>query len=157
MDDEARIQKILGSLSGVGDELVDNFEKFIKQYKTFHDFEHFDLQKSEQTIIKTLQDRKKDIDAYWVRNARQDVPKSEVKRFLSAMNFAWDEPTVLFYFLNVTPIYYTLLALREGRREARSDQGPVHPGPLPNPGAAVLLHPRPKPQQAAEQQRRRHL
>ncbi|KAM3132664.1 hypothetical protein pb186bvf_015209 [Paramecium bursaria] len=97
--DQRKISQIINSLHGKGNALIDSFQQAIGNFKSFSDYPTFDFQQCDNMVRKQLLTNAVKIREYWKIHHQSDkITKNDMKKFLQAFQFKWDDPTQLFYF-----------------------------------------------------------
>ncbi|CAD8114351.1 unnamed protein product [Paramecium sonneborni] len=101
--DENKIQLILNSLTGQGNQLVENLKSLIGNYKTFMNFPTFDFEQAQTKMKNQLKQNEKKIQEFWNKQKVKGdvVSKSDVRKMLNSLSLNWQEPENLFYFLQL--------------------------------------------------------
>ncbi|CAD8089282.1 unnamed protein product [Paramecium primaurelia] len=101
--DDIKVQSILNSLTGHGNQLVENLKSMIGNYKTFMNFPTFDFELAQTKMKAQLKQNKKKIQEFWNKQKIKGdvVTKSDVRKMLNSLQLNWQEPENLFYFLQL--------------------------------------------------------
>ncbi|CAD8189296.1 unnamed protein product [Paramecium pentaurelia] len=101
--DGNKVQSILNSLNGHGNQLVENLKSLIGNYKTFMNFPTFDFEQAQTKMKTQLKQNEKKIQEFWNKQKIKGdvVTKSDVRKMLNSLSLNWQEPENLFYFLQL--------------------------------------------------------
>ncbi|CAK92079.1 unnamed protein product (macronuclear) [Paramecium tetraurelia] len=101
--DESKVQSILNSLSGHGNQLVENLKSLVGNFKTFMNFPTFDFEQAQTKMKTQLKQNEKKIQDFWNKQKIKGdvVSKSDVRKMLNSLSLNWQEPENLFYFLQL--------------------------------------------------------
>ncbi|CAD8191275.1 unnamed protein product [Paramecium octaurelia] len=101
--DENKVQSILNSLSGHGNQLVENLKSLVGNFKTFMNFPTFDFEQAQTKMKVQLKQNEKKIQDFWNKQKIKGdvVTKSEVRKMLNSLSLNWQESENLFYFLQL--------------------------------------------------------